>query len=250
MKQRLLTVVLLAGCVILGVITCVMYAGQDRKPPVISTEKMDITYREGDNYSALLEGVTAKDNREGDLTDQIFVDKIVPLEDGKAVVYYGVMDKKKNVGTATRVITYESVDKTEQSSTDGEGAENDDTRKADQDAEAKKAEQQKKADAKKAEQKKAEENQDDLTPEGENPVIALNTDHVEIPAGSEFDPLSAVKGVADTYDDADTLSQQISIEGEYDTNTPGDYELSYYVTDSDGNTSEVKTLTLTVKEGE
>ena len=44
--------------------------------------------------------------------------------------------------------------------------------------------------------------------------------------------------------------QQISIEGDYDINTPGDYQLSYFVTDSDGNTSEVKTLTLTVKEGE
>lgn len=240
MKQRWLTVVLLAGCVILGVAACIMYIGQDRKPPVISTKKVDITYREGDNYSTLLEGVTAEDNRDGDLTDKIFVDKIVPMEGGKAVVYYGVMDKKKNVGTATRVVTYESVDGIEQSGTDGKEAEDANAQEPDNKPEDKKAE----------EQKKEQENQDDLTPEGEIPVIALNSDHMSIPVGSEFDPLSAVKGVADTFDDADTLSQQISIEGDYDINTPGDYQLSYFVTDSDGNTSEVKTLTLTVKEGE
>lgn len=246
MKQRWLTVVLLAGCVILGVTACIMYTGQDRKPPVISTKKVDITYREGENYSTLLEGVTAEDNRDGDLTDQIFVDKIVPMEGGKAVVYYGVMDKKKNVGTATRVITYESEDGIEQSGTDGKEADNANAQEPDKKAEDKKADDKKKAE----EQKKEQENQDDLTPEGEIPVIALNTDHISIPVGSEFDPLSAVKGVADTFDDADTLSQQISIEGDYDINTPGDYQLSYFVTDSDGNTSEVKTLTLTVKEGE
>ncbi|MCI6466412.1 MAG: DUF5011 domain-containing protein [Faecalicatena sp.] len=246
MKQRWLTVVLLAGCVILGVVTCIMYTGQDRKPPVISTKKVDITYREGDNYSTLLEGVTAEDNRDGDLTDQIFVDKIVPIEGGRAVVYYGVMDKKKNVGTATRIVTYESEDGIEQSGTTGDDAENTNAQQDEKKSEDKKAEDKKKAE----EQKKAEENQDDLTPEGEIPVIALNTDHVSIPVGSEFDPLSAVKGVADTFDDADTLSQQISVEGDYDINTPGDYTLSYFVTDSDGNTSEVKTLTLTVKEGE
>lgn len=232
MKQRLLTVMLLTVCIVLGVIGFFLYVGQDKRPPEISLEEMSITYREGDNYDVLLKGIKAKDNRDGDLSNKVFVDRIIPTENGKAVVYYGVVDSNKNVGTAARIVTYTA---------DVQADKNEDVDAADVDTEneTQPSEENKKQETISDEKK--------LTPEGEAPVIALNTDHVTIAAGSEFDPLSAVQGVADTIDDADTLSQQISVEGEYDIYTPGDYNLSYYVTDSDGNTSEVITLTLTIQ---
>ena len=59
--------------------------------------------------------------------------------------------------------------------------------------------------------------------------------------------MSVVKGVADGSDDADSLSMRISVDGQYDVNTPGSYLLHYYVIDSDGNASEVKALTLNVQ---
>lgn len=232
MKQRLLTVMLLMVCIVLGVIGFFLYVGQDKRPPEISLEEMSITYREGDNYDALLEGVKAKDNRDGDLSDKVFVDRIIPTESGKAVVYYGVIDDNKNVGTAARVVTYMM---------DAQADKSEDVNVSDTDTENET--QQSKGNK----EQETESEKKDLTPEGEVPVIALNTDHVTIAAGSEFDPLSAVQGVADTVDDTDTLSQQIAVKGEYDIYTPGDYNLSYYVTDSDGNTSEVMTLTLTIQ---
>ena len=107
-------------------------------------------------------------------------------------------------------------------------------------------EQSREAAAAQNEPAKADAN-NDLTPVGEAPVIALTTDQVTIAAGTEFDLMSVVKGVADGSDDADSLSTRISVDGQYDVNTPGSYLLHYYVIDSDGNTSEVKTLTLNVQ---
>ena len=106
MKQRLIGIALLVGCAILGAIAFLVYAGQDRVVPEIQVRDREIIYTEGDNYSELLEGVTAEDNRDGDLTDQIFVDRIVTMGDRRATVYYGVMDQAHNVGRASREIIY------------------------------------------------------------------------------------------------------------------------------------------------
>lgn len=231
MKQGKLVAVLIAGCLILGGVAFVVRGSQDRQAPVIKVTKSDITYQEGQGYGELLKGVSAEDNRDGDLTDEVFVDRVVQLKDGKAIVYYGVMDKAKNVGTAKRTVNYVE-NGNEQPKTEDTAAEN--------------TEQSPEAATSQNEPAKADTN-NDLTPVGEAPVIALTTDQVTIAAGTEFDLMSVVKGVADGSDDADSLSTRISVDGQYDVNTPGSYLLHYYVIDADGNTSEVKTLTLNVQ---
>lgn len=211
MKQRLITVVLLITCGILGVIGFFLYVRQDRHPPKISVRKMNITYREGDGYDALLKGIEAEDKRDGNLSSQVFVDRIIPTENGKAVIRYGVIDKSKNVGTATRIVTY-IVDK----QIEPEGS-------------------------------KSETKESDQSAEKNVPAITLSTERVFISAGSEFDPLSVVANVSGSTDDTNVLLQQITVEGDYDIYTPNDYQLDYCVTDSHGNTSEVRTLILTVE---
>ena len=54
----------------------------------------------------MLTGVTATDKEDGDLTKDIFVEKVVPISENKAIVYYGVLDKSQNVGTATKEVEY------------------------------------------------------------------------------------------------------------------------------------------------
>ena len=235
MKQEKLVAVLIAGCLILGGVAFVVRGSQDRQAPVIKVKKADITYQEGQGYGELLKGVSAKDNRDGDLTDDVFVDRIVQTKDGKAIVYYGVMDKAKNVGTAKRTVNYVK-----------DGTAQTDAHPKTEDTAAENAEQTQDASAAQNDSAKANEN-NDLTPVGEAPVIALTTDQVTIAAGTEFDPMSVVKGVADGSDDADSLSTRTSVDGVYDVNVPGSYLLHYYVIDSDGNTSVVKTLTLNVQ---
>lgn len=231
MKQEKLVAVLIAGCLILGGAALVVRGSQDRQAPVIKVKKSDITYQEGQGYGELLKGVSAEDNRDGDLTDEVFVDRVVQIKDGKAIVYYGVMDKAKNVGTAKRTVNY---------------VEDGNVHPKTEDTAAENTEQSPDAAASQNEPAKADAN-NDLTPVGEAPVIALTTDQVTIAAGTEFDLMSVVKGVADGSDDADSLSTRISVDGQYDVNTPGSYLLHYYVIDADGNTSEVKTLTLNVQ---
>ena len=101
MKQRVVALVLLASCAVLGVTAFFVSGAKDKKAPKITVSKAEVS------YDSLLEGVTAKDNRDGDLTDKVFVDRIIPMAGNEeAIVYYAVTDKSHNVGTAKRIVTY------------------------------------------------------------------------------------------------------------------------------------------------
>ena len=217
MKQRLITLILAAACLACGVIAFFVYITQDHSAPKISVKEKKITYQEGSDYGVLLEGVTAKDNIDGDISSQIFVDKIVPTQDGKAVVYYGVIDNAGNVGTGRRKIEY-SAEMTEEVPTEEQTQEV---------------------------QNPVEEPA--LQPDGVRPAMALTTDTVTIKAGEPFDVLSIVKDAVDDKDSRDALYQNIHADGAYDTMTPGSYVINYYVSDSEGNTSDPHIFTLVVQ---
>ena len=81
----------------------------------------------------------------------------------------------------------------------------------------------------------------------EAPVLTLKSDRVEIAAGDDLYLVSQVADITDDKDERRRLFHNIEIFGEYDENTPGEYELEFVVTDSDGNRSIPKTLKLIVK---
>lgn len=79
----------------------------DRKPPVISvgTETASISIH--DPESSLLEGVTAKDNRDGDVTDSLVVEKVrLAGSDGTIKASLAAFDKAGNVAKTERVLQY------------------------------------------------------------------------------------------------------------------------------------------------
>ena len=86
MKQQKFVAILLAACLVLGGAAVVVRASQDREAPVIKVKKADITYQAGENYEELLKGVSAKDNRDGDLTKDVFVDRVVQLQQGQNLI--------------------------------------------------------------------------------------------------------------------------------------------------------------------
>lgn len=89
--------------VLIGV-CCVLLLGKDRKAPVIAFSENDLIYYSGIDEGQLLNGVTATDNNDGDITDRIVVEKIVQdKQENRAVVYYAVMDRNGNVAKASRV---------------------------------------------------------------------------------------------------------------------------------------------------
>lgn len=235
MKQRVLTIGLMAGCVILLLISFMVYAGSDRKAPVITIEDGDVTYTEGDDYTELLEGVTAEDNSDGDITDKIFIEKIIPLSEEEAIVCYGVLDTSNNVGKATRTVAYHAGDIAldEDEEEDEDDVQDEDSAEEDVDPAVLEAE--------------ANVAALNLQPDGARPVMALTAESVAIKAGETFDPVSVVAGAVDDADSVETLYQHIHAEGEYNTEVPGTYQIQYYVSDSDGNTSDPHIFTLVVE---
>lgn len=249
MKQRLITIVLLLGCVAVGAVGVLAYKKQDRTAPVITVSDKKMSYTAGDSYEQLLEGVTATDNKDGDLTDEVFVDRVVPASKKKAVVYYGVMDKSNNVGTARKTVTYHGDNNMGSDAEDIAPADNADAENAtqpDQSAD----QEQKDADKQQPNQQQADQpdaTTDNLKANGEKPAMSLTATSETIARGSNFNATSMVKDVVDDKDDRDTLFRQLHVDGTYDTTKSGTYELTYYVQDSDGNTSDPITFTLTVQ---
>ena len=259
MNQRVVTGLLTAGCIALAGAGYMTYKNQDRTAPKIKVDQSEkIAYTEGEDYGKLLEGVTAQDDKDGDLTSEVFVEKVVPVSKKKAVVYYGVTDKAKNVGTASREVTYQAAEDTAQDT-----ASEDTMQKTDEKSEKKTQKKSKKAKAKKtAEEKKAEDTAQDaaaadqqsadqqsgtLQPNGTRPAIKLAGEAKTIARGTSFNALNEVTDAVDDKDDRDTLFRGLHIDGNYNVNQAGTYTLQYYVQDSDGNTSDPITFTLTVQ---
>ena len=90
--------------IILIVACVVLLLGRDRKAPVISFSQNDLIYYSGIDNEKLLQGVTAMDAKDGDVSDRIVVEKIVQNKnENRAVVYYAVTDLDGNAAKASRV---------------------------------------------------------------------------------------------------------------------------------------------------
>lgn len=246
MEGKVVTGILVAaGAVLLGASMVVM-TGQDRTPPVIKVGDAELTYTEGDSYDGLLADITAEDNKDKDVTDKVFVDRIITTADGgHAVVIYGVMDSSKNVATAKRTVNY-----TAQAGTDKPLEEEPEKEEPKKDTSDEQAPTEKSEEEKAAEEAKEEENTEDkgeLVPNGKSPAIRLKANEATIKAGASFDALSYVENIVDDKDSRDELYKHIHIDGKYNTKTPGTYTMKYYATDKNGNASNIETFTLTVE---
>ena len=257
MNQRVVTGLLTAGCIALAGAGYMTYKNQDRTAPEIKVDQSKkIAYTEGEDYEKLLEGVTAQDDKDGDLTSEVFVEKVVPVSKKKAVVYYGVTDKAKNVGTASREVTYQAAEGSNAADETTENTASEDTtqktKKKSKKAKTKKTAEDKKAeettqDAAAAEQPNTDQQSATLQPNGTRPAMKLAEEAKTIARGTSFNALNEVTDAVDDKDDRDTLFRGLHIDGNYNVNQAGTYTLQYYVQDSDGNTSDPITFTLTVQ---
>lgn len=90
----------------LAIVSVVLYIGTDRTEPRFEFMETDIIYEAGMEESRLLEGISAYDNEDGDLTDKIVVEKrIENQEQNLAVIFYAVSDKAGNVAKCSREFT-------------------------------------------------------------------------------------------------------------------------------------------------
>ena len=251
MNQRVVTGLLTAGCIALAGAGYMTYKNQDRTAPEIKVDQSEkIAYTEGEDYGKLLEGVRAQDDKDGDLTSEVFVEKVVPVSKKKAIVYYGVTDKANNVGTASREVTYQAAEDSDAAEeTVQDTASEDTTQKTDEKSEkkTKKKAEETAQDAAAADQQSADQQSGTLQPNGTRPAMKLAEEAKTIARGTSFNALNEVTDAVDDKDDRDTLFRGLHIDGNYNVNQAGTYTLQYYVQDSDGNTSDPITFTLTVQ---
>lgn len=235
MKKGLVAMLLLA-CAALLAGNVVVYIGEDRNGP-------EITYVAGSDTSALLNGVTAADDRDGDVTSTVTVESIIPNEDqtGASVVYVA-KDSKNNVTKAARLISY-AADAGQAAAQEADAA----AQQAAQEAAAADQTAASGEDAQTADDGAAQNEAAIAALPAESPRFYLTQYSVEVERGAELNRLGYVQDITDDKDSRDELYQGIQISGEVDTNTPGEYMLEYYVVDSDGNTSNTAQLKVTVK---
>jgi hypothetical protein len=244
----LLTAFLLAACILLRTF-------RDTTPPEFTMADVTLTYTEGESYSSLLTGVEAHDNRNGDLTSSIRVYDVSVMSDNQhAKVIYAVYDHSGNMRKAERMVDYVAGEATpEEDSTEDSGGVEEGLQPATTEASTEEATEQL-AEASEEEPTSAE---GELTGEGYEdpelvstgaPVIRLTTHAVTMKVGERFNSLDYIYDMVDDQDSRETLYRRIQLEGEYDMSQPGQYELNYYVLDTDRNQSNVAKLMLTVEE--
>lgn len=103
---------LLVLCIAASLGALFLYVDRDRKntdtqPPEILMESEEISvsvYRPGE---LLLQGVTAVDDRDGDISDKVVIEQVYGVDDqGRATVTYAVADSSGNVSKARRTVYF------------------------------------------------------------------------------------------------------------------------------------------------
>ena len=234
-------------CLALGAGTAAVMATSDRKGPEIEIPSgTDVTYEEGSDTAALLEGVTAVDEKDGDVTDSLVIENIFPNDDyTSASVIYAAKDSHNNVSKVTRHVKYKAAAKKVQE-TQAEEDPAPETDSSDAADAAPAAEEPQQNDIEGVKNETDAQMEIEALP-AESPKLYLNTYETTVEAGSELDKISYIKEITDDADSQETLFAEIQVDGDVDTATPGDYTLTYHVTDSDGNQSNTAVLTVHVQ---
>lgn len=102
--MRKIVVILCTLDVILMALSVVLYLDEDRTAPVIHMEEVELEYRDGMSDEELLEGVTATDETDGDVTGSLVVEKVSEVGNGVVIVTFGAKDASNNVAKTSRVM--------------------------------------------------------------------------------------------------------------------------------------------------
>lgn len=258
-----LKITLTIVAVVLTVLSVLTVIFTDSKGPKITVEQRSITYVNGDDKTSLLDGVSAYDANDGDVTVSLIVKDITVLNSGDtAKVTYAARDNNNNISEAYRIVTY--VDSSEYYSepddeamfqevveeevTQGEEtSENTEAEPADKPVEealketdepTEEATEEPQEEEKSEEPEKPQPKATDNKPEDKTPKITLKQKTVNINVGQTFNPSDYIK--------AKENASSIAIDGAINVMAPGTYPLTFKVTGPDGKTAS-ETLTVVVK---
>lgn len=104
MKMKALTIGFFAVDAVLIGIGAFLYMNQDKTAPMITLPEKAIVYENGMAEEKLLEGITAYDAEDGDVTDSLLVEKVSEAADGRVIVTYAVVDSANHVTQKSRIL--------------------------------------------------------------------------------------------------------------------------------------------------
>lgn len=97
----------LASCAIFSMYIFKMHMVEDNTPPEISCDSDEISVSVNAEDAEILQGVTAVDNRDGDITDSVTISSMSHfISKGRRTVTYIVFDKANQAGSIQRTLTY------------------------------------------------------------------------------------------------------------------------------------------------
>ena len=249
MEAKKIVAVVGAIDVVLLVVCLVLYLGKDRKgPEIFFDEEKQIEYAEGMDEELLLEGVTAVDEKDGDVSDSLLVEKVAGTNGKEVIVTYVARDGANNVGKASRAFTVagsygggDVLPAEEETFETGDMPGTEDTTEAETGSNE---------EGSSGEEEGQDENQregnNEGKPEGSNPVLVLNADVIETKKGVAPNWNEVIETMSDDKDDYNTLYNNLKLEGQVKLNEEGEYPVTLYTVDTDGNRSEVRNLVVKV----
>ena len=285
MKQgKIITGILTIANIILVVLCLVFFLQADRKEPEFEFHETETVYREGMDVAKLLEGITAYDDADGDISNRIVLEKIIENEkEDNVVVYYAVSDKTGNVAKCSRVFPAVLLaDSQKDNGSDEQNAEmimeagvsaelDDKEKKVEQpDVEAvTEIEENAEVTARPTptptasptptatpiptpEQEALQEQEPVVQPPAAPavnpaaPVLTLNTTQIVVQRGVNPPWVNSISVLKDDKDSYETLFHNIQI-SKFNVNEPGSYPVTLYTEDSDGNRSATASVTVVVK---
>lgn len=106
MKARIMFLLALADIILVG-LCAVSYISRDRNAPTLTIPSAELTYVEGADNSVLLEGASAHDSEDGDVTENIRIYSVSVMDDGiHAQITYSVCDNSYNFTKKTKIVKY------------------------------------------------------------------------------------------------------------------------------------------------
>lgn len=104
MKMKALTIGFFAVDAVLIGIGAFLYMNQDKTAPTITLPETAVVYDKGMTSEELLEGATAYDLEDGDVTDSLLVEKVSGTADGRVIITYAAVDSANHVTQKSRIL--------------------------------------------------------------------------------------------------------------------------------------------------
>lgn len=107
MSTKGLTIGFFIADAVLIALCAFFYLQMDRTAPVITLPDTEQIYTTGTDNDQLLEGVTAYDSYDGDVTDSLLIEKVTETGKGEVIVTYAAVDSSNNVAELSRILKVE-----------------------------------------------------------------------------------------------------------------------------------------------